>query len=94
MTNGALADVSDKLGRTALHNAALEGNDEALQALLKAGAQVDSRFQVNSWPKQQLENHFISYSDNIIDVECQEITSDFKVSRRGDNIAEVSFHHT
>jgi ankyrin repeat protein len=79
--------MSDKLGRTALHNAALVGNENSVQALLKAGAQIDSRLQVNSGPRQQLNSHSSSESD----VECKDLFSEFKVSRCGDNIPEVIF---
>jgi ankyrin repeat protein len=94
LTNGARADASDKLGRTPLHNAALLGNEEAVQALLKAGAQPDCRFRVDSWPQQQLDNHFSLDSEYTVDVECKELTSEFKVSRTGDNIMKVIFHCT
>ncbi|XP_021940800.1 transient receptor potential channel pyrexia-like isoform X3 [Zootermopsis nevadensis] len=79
LMNGAKANVSDKLGRTPLHSAALLGNEEAVQALLKAGAHVDSHFQVNSRPKQQLDNHSILHSDYSVDVECKEVTSRFNL---------------
>lgn len=84
--------MSDKLGRTALHNAALVGNENAVQALLKAGAQIDSRLQINSDPRQQLNSHSSSESDYNVDVECKHRISEFKVSRRGDNIPKVIFH--
>lgn len=91
LMNGAKANVSDKLGRTPLHSAALLGNEEAVQALLKAGAHVDSHFQVNSRPKQQLDNHSILHSDYSVDVECKEVTSRFNVSRTGDSTTKAIF---
>lgn len=83
--------MSDKLGRTALHNAALVGDEKALQALLEAGAQVDSRLQISSGPRQLLNNHFNLDSDHTVDVECKDPTSGFKVRRIGDDISEVVF---
>jgi ankyrin repeat protein len=80
--------MSDKLGRTALHGAALVGNEEAVQALLKAGAQVDSRFHVNSLPKQNTDNYCSLDSDTTVDAESKKIMSGFKVSRTGDDTAE------
>jgi Ankyrin repeat. len=80
--------VSDKLGRTALHNAALLGNEEAVQALLKAGAHVDSRFHINSLPKQNSDNYCSLDSDTTVDVESKKIMSGFEVSRTGDSTAE------
>lgn len=80
--------MSDKLGRTALHIAALEGNEEAVQALLKAGAHVDSRFHINSLPEQNNDNYCCLDSDTTVDVESKKIISGFKVSRTGDNTAE------
>jgi ankyrin repeat protein len=84
--------VSDKLGRTALHSAALVGNKEAVQSLLEAGAQVDSRLQISSWPKQQLDSHSSLDSNYTVDVECKDLISGFKVSRGSDNIPKVIFH--
>jgi ankyrin repeat protein len=85
---GARADVSDKLGRTALHNAALAGNEEAVQALLKAGANVDTHFHIKSLPKQNFDNYCSLDSETTVDVESKKYTSGFKVSRTGDNTAE------
>ncbi|XP_069684095.1 transient receptor potential channel pyrexia-like [Periplaneta americana] len=78
LKNGASADVSDKLGRTALHAAALQGNDEIVKALLEAGAKVDSYFQVNSWPKQQL-NSTSSLDSDYKSLNCNENTPRFKM---------------
>jgi ankyrin repeat protein len=91
LTNGAKANVSDKLGRTALHNAALVGNENAVEALLKAGAQVDSCLQISSGPRQQVDNHFSLDSENNVNVDCKDLTSEFKVSRRR-SISEVILH--
>lgn len=85
---GARPDVSDKLGRTALHNAALTGNEEAVEALLKAGAHVDSCFHINSWPKQNLDNYCSLDSGSTVYVESKKFTSGFKVRKTGDNTAE------
>jgi len=76
------------LGITALHIAALEGNEEAVQALLKAGADVDSRFHINSLSKQNNENYCSLDSDTTVDVERKKMMSGFKVSRTGDNTTE------
>lgn len=76
------------MGRTALHIAALEGNEEAVQALLKAGADVDSRFHINSLSKQNNENYCSLDSDTTVDAESKKIMSGFKVSRTGDNTTE------
>ena len=69
---GAKADSSDKVGRTPLHNAALVGNAEAVETLLRAGANVDACFQVNSWPRQP--NYLV-----VTDAECNEFSTEFKV---------------
>jgi ankyrin repeat protein len=85
---GARADISDKLGRTALHGAALAGNEQAVQSLLEAGAQVNSRFHVTSLPKQNTDSCCCLDSDSTVDVESKKIMSGFKVSRTVDNTAE------
>ncbi|PSN47462.1 hypothetical protein C0J52_01967 [Blattella germanica] len=72
LANGARADTSDKLGRTPLHNAALVGNEEAVEALLKAGANVESCVQVNSWPKH---NTYL----NTLELDCNEFSAEFKL---------------
>jgi ankyrin repeat protein len=89
VANGARVNVSDKLGRTALHNAALVGNEKAVQALLKAGAQVDSHLQISSGPREQLDSQFGLDSDYTVGVECKDLTSGFKVSRISDNVPKV-----
>jgi ankyrin repeat protein len=81
LKNGARSNSSDKLGRTALHNAALVGNENAVQALLKAGVQIDSRLQINSGTRHQLDSHSSLESDYNVDVECKDLISEFKVSR-------------
>jgi ankyrin repeat protein len=88
LSYGARADESDKLGRTALHHAALAGNEEAVQALLKAGAHVDAHFHINSLPKQNLDNYCSVDLNTAVDVESKKFTSGFKVSRTGDNTAK------
>lgn len=41
--HGANPDAESKFGRTALHEAAFDGNSKALEALLKGGATADAK---------------------------------------------------
>jgi hypothetical protein len=66
----------------------LEGKEEAVQALLKAGADVDSHFHINSLLKQKNDNYCSLDSDTTVDVESKKILSGFKVSRTGDKTVE------
>nr|CAD7409340.1 unnamed protein product [Timema poppensis] len=56
LEHGARANAADKLGRTPLHHAAQEGSSKLVSALLRAGAKVDSRFQLDTKAKRSVDD--------------------------------------
>ena len=54
LSYGAVADTPDDIGGIPLHPAALVGNSEAVEALLRAGSDVDKRFHINRVPKEDI----------------------------------------